>query len=174
MKEMSAPKSVICVIAERCSGCRRCEIACSMGHCGIPTPERSRIRILPLAQASGFVPVLCQACEDAPCIKICPMNARLRTAAGAVVTDEEVCIGCRACLYICPYGAPTVSPDDGKTLTCDRCAGEPEGPWCVAACRDCGALEALPPEELFPRSSRAAARAVRHVLSPPRSRRCAS
>jgi Fe-S-cluster-containing dehydrogenase component len=39
-----------------------------------------------------------------------------------VVTDEDRCIGCRACAYICPFGAPVVNPDSGKTMTCDLCA----------------------------------------------------
>jgi Fe-S-cluster-containing dehydrogenase component len=64
------------------------------------------------------------------------MTARFRDDRGAVLTDDERCIGCRACLYICPFGTPVVDPDSGKTSTCDRCADDPTGPWCVAACRE--------------------------------------
>ncbi len=170
---MAEPREIR-VIAERCTGCRRCEIACSMGHCGITTPERSRIRVLRLPRQGGHVPVLCQACEDAPCLKVCPMNARLRAENGAVITDPDACIGCRACLYICPYGAPAVAPEDGKTMTCDRCADLPGAPWCVAACRDCGALEAVRPGEVHRRACRDSAAALRSVLRPAGSRRCGS
>jgi Fe-S-cluster-containing hydrogenase component 2 len=111
-----------------------------MAHHGILNPDRARIRVLRFARTGSNVPVLCQACEDAPCIKTCPMNARRRLDNQAVVTEEERCIGCRACVYICPFGAAVINPDSGKTMTCDLCAGADAQPWCVKACRDHGAL----------------------------------
>ena len=155
MIDVSAEKHpFILVEAEKCSGCRLCELACSMMHSGRCSPEHSRIRILRFAHGSSHVPLLCQACEQAPCIKCCPMNARGRTAEGAVVTDEDRCIGCRACLYICPFAAPTVNPDTGRTMTCDLCADDGTGPWCVKACRDCGALKSIEACEAVTRKTR--------------------
>jgi Fe-S-cluster-containing dehydrogenase component len=86
------------------------------------------------------VPIICMACEQAPCIKVCPMNARIRQKNGTVTTNTEVCIGCRACVYICPVGSPAVDPSTGQTMTCDMCADESGEPWCVTACRPEGAL----------------------------------
>ncbi len=145
---------LILVDAEKCNGCRLCEMACSMIHVGRCSPGHSRIRILRFADGGYHVPLLCHACEEAPCIKCCPMNARQRTAKGAVVTDEERCIGCRACLYICPFAAPAVNPDTGRTMTCDLCAEDGAGPWCVKACRDCGALKVIASREAISRKSR--------------------
>ena len=142
------------VDAEKCTGCRLCEMACSMVHHGILSPDRARIRVLGFKGGKGNVPLVCQACEDAPCIKTCPMNARRRLDNRAVITDEERCIGCRACAYICPIGAPAVNPDSGKTMTCDLCADEDNQPWCVKACRDCGALTAVDPGKAAARKSR--------------------
>ncbi|AHG02320.1 4Fe-4S ferredoxin (plasmid) [Halostagnicola larsenii XH-48] len=47
----------------------------------------------------------CQHCTDAPCEKVCPTTARhTRQSDGLVLTDYEVCIGCRYCQVACPYG----------------------------------------------------------------------
>jgi anaerobic carbon-monoxide dehydrogenase iron sulfur subunit len=89
------------------------------------------------------------------------MNARRRTPEGAVVTEEERCIGCRACLYICPFAAPTVHPQTGKTMTCDLCADDASGPECVTACGACGALTAAEPRTAHSRKGRSRAAQAR-------------
>lgn len=139
----SAKKSAITIDQEKCNGCRLCQLACAMMHHGRLSPRHSRIQVLDFGRGETYVPVLCQACETAPCIDACPMNARLRRADGAVETEEDRCIGCRACLYICPMHGPVVNPDTGKTMTCDRCADAGRDPWCVKACRDQGALRTV-------------------------------
>jgi carbon-monoxide dehydrogenase iron sulfur subunit len=156
---------------EKCSGCRLCEMACAMMHTGRCSPKHSRIHILRLGGGSSHVPLLCQACEQAPCIKCCPMNARGRTAEGAVVTDPDRCIGCRACLYICPFAAPVVSPGTGKTMTCDLCADDGTGPWCVKACRDCGALKVFEARQVVARKCRESAAIAKNALKKPTHRK---
>jgi Fe-S-cluster-containing dehydrogenase component len=48
---------------------------------------------------------LCQHCTRAPCVMVCPTGARHRRLAdGLVLTDYDVCIGCRYCQVACPYG----------------------------------------------------------------------
>jgi Fe-S-cluster-containing dehydrogenase component len=135
--------SIVTVDPEKCNGCRLCELACAMMHHGRLSPRHSRIQVLDFGGGETYVPVLCQACENAPCIDACPMNARRRRDDGAVDTEEERCIGCRACLYICPMRGPVVDPDTGKTMSCDRCADAGGEPWCVKACRDQGALQVV-------------------------------
>ncbi len=47
----------------------------------------------------------CQHCTDAPCEKVCPTTARhTRASDGLVLTDYDICIGCRYCQVACPYG----------------------------------------------------------------------
>jgi len=63
---------------------------------------------------------------------ICPTGARKRIPeTQAVVTDPEWCVGCKSCIYACPYGAPVIHPLTRKTMTCDLCAGKP---LCADAC----------------------------------------
>ncbi len=136
-------EKVIVIDPDKCTGCHSCEMACSMKNFSKSHPYYSRVRINEFREVNTFIPVTCQACEEAPCIKVCPMGARYRTENGAVVTNEDACIGCRACSYACPTGAPVINPDNGKTMSCDKCAGE-EMPWCVKACTMQGALQYVP------------------------------
>lgn len=135
---MEPRPELLSLSSKACNGCRLCQIACSMKHHGTCNPDLARIRILPLTASTGHIPLVCMACNDAPCIKVCPLNARIRQSNGAVTTDEERCIGCRACIYICPTGSPCVNHYTDKTMTCDMCQGE-TSPWCVTACK-AGAL----------------------------------
>lgn len=73
---------------ERCSGCRRCKIACSLSHEGLIWPEASRIRVFMLVPGVE-VPHLCFQCEDYPCIDACPTGAlSINPETGAVETDS--------------------------------------------------------------------------------------
>jgi len=51
------------------------------------------------------VPVLCNQCDDPPCIKYCPTRATWRREDGIVMMDYHRCIGCRYCMAGCPYGS---------------------------------------------------------------------
>lgn len=143
LKVSEMNQMVVVIDPDKCAGCHSCEMACAMKHFQKSHPNYSRIRIQEFREVNTFIPVTCQACTDAPCIKVCPMGARLRLASGAVVTNEDACIGCRACIYVCPYGAPVINPENGKTMTCDLCGGE-ETPWCVRACAMQKALTYVP------------------------------
>jgi len=133
--------NAISLLPELCTGCRSCEMACSLSHGGSSIPSLSRIQVKQWGEIVLYFPIVCQHCEDAPCITICPTRARKREAeTGAVVTDEKWCVGCKSCIYACPYGAPVIHPGTGKTMTCDLCRGKPE---CTEACT-VGALSYTP------------------------------
>jgi carbon-monoxide dehydrogenase iron sulfur subunit len=122
---------VLTIQPQLCTGCRSCEMACSLKHDQACSPLLSRIRVLKWGEVSVNVPLMCQQCEEPPCEKACPTGARVRDAkTGAMVTSENNCIGCRSCIHACPFGAPIVHPS-GKSITCDLCEGDPE---CVQAC----------------------------------------
>lgn len=139
-------------------------LACAMKHHNSLNPALSRVKILRLETQALNVPVVCMACDRAPCIKVCPMNARVRLSNGTVVTDTGVCIGCRACVYICPVGSPSVHPFTGQTMTCDMCDDETGDPWCVAACAREGALSMARSPSPTLRTTRERAEASRKIF----------
>lgn len=62
----------------------------------------------------AYLPVACQHCEDAPCVKVCPVEATFRRDDGTVLIDFDRCIGCRYCVAACPYGVRTFNWGDGE------------------------------------------------------------
>jgi len=84
-----------------------------------------------------YVPISCQQCEDAPCINVCPVKAISRDEKlDYVKVDYDVCIGCRACVTVCPFGAMSFDVVDRRVVKCDLCDGDPQ---CVRFCE----IEAL-------------------------------
>lgn len=59
------------------------------------------------------IPVLCNHCSDAPCVKACPVQpkAMFKTADGITMHNDERCIGCRRCQKACPYSAMDVEKE---------------------------------------------------------------
>jgi len=139
---METRREQLVVDPRKCTGCQECLMACTMKHQGKVDQNLALLKILRLENLPLNIPVVCMACDNAPCIKVCPMNARVRLENGTVATNTDVCIGCRACIYICPSGSPVVNPYTGQTMTCDMCEGD-STPWCVSACRE-GALTLSP------------------------------
>ena len=46
----------------------------------------------------------CRKCEDAPCIAVCPVEALEKDAEGIVTRHTNLCISCKSCVTICPFG----------------------------------------------------------------------
>lgn len=71
-------------------------------------------------------------------MKNCPVAAQVKQAdTGLVLQDAEMCIGCKKCIAVCPYGAPSYNPENDTVRKCDGCvalAGAGFQPACVAAC----------------------------------------
>lgn len=127
-----------------CSGCRSCELWCSVQHNGSFNPHRARIRIEELGTGVD-IPVTCQQCEDPACRKACRFDAIVPDdKLGIVTVDEDKCTGCKACAGACPFGIITMDPVTRKAVKCDLCGGD--RPACVEICPS-RVLEALDDEE---------------------------
>jgi Fe-S-cluster-containing hydrogenase component 2 len=117
---------------EKCLGCKLCVIACSLVKNKIFNLTKGRLWVLKIESECLGVPVICEQCEDAPCLAVCPARAISKDfKTGLVSINGDKCIGCRECMWICPFGAVTVDFDKGIAIKCDLCNGEPE---CVKVC----------------------------------------
>lgn len=150
--------------------CTKCTAACNQAH-NIPAiPQSGRdIRWIwkesfehafpgqqdqysPLRAAPAMV--LCNHCDNPPCVRVCPTQATFKRDDGIVAMDFHRCIGCRYCMAACPYGSrsfnwmdprpyiKTLNPEfptrtKGVVEKCNFCSerlatGRP--PACVEAC----------------------------------------
>jgi Fe-S-cluster-containing hydrogenase component 2 len=125
---------------EKCTGCRTCEIICSYEKTGAFNPELSAVTVIAYDEAALSVPVMCQQCDEAPCVKICPVGALYKDDGGVVAWAENKCIVCRLCADACPMGNMIYSPLTRKMSKCTRCDGDPK---CAAFCPS-GALSFVP------------------------------
>ncbi len=121
-----------------CIGCRKCAEACHVENNHDRATHNSYIRVLEMKKGTVdlelgrvdydhpvpdpdhfYMPVQCHHCDNAPCIKVCPVEATWQEADGIVVVDYNWCIGCRYCEAACPYHArrfnwakPVVPPEE--------------------------------------------------------------
>lgn len=115
----------------KCSGCRYCEIICSLVHTGVVNPMRSRIRVQ-RGEPAIDKPVFCRQCQEPKCLKSCPTGAIYRNQIdGVTLVDEEKCTGCAKCVDACPFRAVFIDPLKNVALMCDLCGSDPA---CVKYC----------------------------------------
>lgn len=141
----------------KCADCDVCVTACHeengvTGH-GRPETDAQWIRKVGLRdKRTGYaqtLPLMCQHCEDPPCVAVCPTGASFKRADGIVLVDKHTCIGCRYCVMACPFGArsfihepvtgqkPDVPRGKGTVESCTLCVhrvDRGQAPACVEAC----------------------------------------
>lgn len=94
----------------RCIACNTCYIVCQRQNNVAPGVTRNRLVAFgpkgryPLMHMQ-IVSVPCMHCDNAPCVRICPVQATYQREDGIVVQDDSKCIGCRDCMPACPYDA---------------------------------------------------------------------
>ncbi|MCF8039978.1 MAG: 4Fe-4S dicluster domain-containing protein [Desulfohalobiaceae bacterium] len=127
------PKYSLLFYRKDCMGCHACEVACKQEHRLGVGPRLVRVE----EKSSDFFPVYCHHCTRAPCKEACPVEAISRDANGAVLIDNEVCIGCRECLEACPFGAMQFDDEQEVAIKCDMCTerlSQGLTPACYSVC----------------------------------------
>ena len=93
---------------KRCIGCYGCQLSCKAENGTAPGVFFARV----LKQEQGtyptvqqiFLPVLCNHCDDPPCVEVCPTGASFKWEEDGIVDiDADKCVGCRTCMMACPY-----------------------------------------------------------------------
>ncbi|MBT8126790.1 MAG: 4Fe-4S dicluster domain-containing protein [Gammaproteobacteria bacterium] len=138
-------------------GCTDCIDACNEEHAlvgnGRPKTDTQYIRKVTLREKQTghelSLPMMCQHCETAPCVDVCPTGASFQRKDGIALVDKHICIGCRYCMMACPFKArsfvhesvtnQTLSAPRGKGTveSCTLCVhrvDKDQVPACVEAC----------------------------------------
>lgn len=151
-------KKILVVFSEKCLGCRSCELACAVEHSRSkqlvqaiyedPSPQH-RVEVESIENVN--IPLQCRHCENAPCVTVCPTHALSKPSVDAPVSlNDELCIGCRWCILVCPFGVIKIRRDGKAVVKCDLCQRRQEEgkqPACVEACPT-GALTFIEVEEI--------------------------
>ena len=122
---------LLVVNPEKCTGCRTCELMCSFEHVGAFNPRLSAVTVMHYEEAMTSVPMMCMQCDEACCLKVCPVGALARDDKGVVVKNQDKCIVCKMCVSACPLGNMSYTPAGRKVFKCDMCGGDPK---CVQFC----------------------------------------
>lgn len=135
----------------KCVGCKQCQLACQRKN-NLPQDTRTTIlsaNALSVVETRNVLvndkpknqPVKrqCMNCVNPSCVAACTVGAMQKLPDGPVVYDENRCIGCRYCMYACPFGIPTFEWNKQLSLIrkCNGCADlQAKGlaPACVQAC----------------------------------------
>ena len=125
----------------QCVGCMDCVVACKTenevpdGYCRDWISQRLEGRMPDLRLT--ITSERCNHCDNPPCVTCCPTGAsHVHDYGGIVLVDHDRCIGCKACLASCPYGARFIHPEGyaDKCTFCIHRVEEGELPACVAVC----------------------------------------
>ncbi len=147
--------------SSKCTACKGCQVACKQWN-QLPSPltndeytyTESFQAPLDLAPNTwliinfreedkevgidwNFMRNSCFHCTEAACEMACPVGAISHKENGAVVIDQDKCIGCRYCVASCPFDVPRWDEAKNKTFKCWQCFDRTSAgrePACVSSC----------------------------------------
>jgi len=125
-KDGSTKRFAMVVDLDKCNGCKVCEGVCRDEN-NVPLYGDKRydaywLRVADIKQELPgaevrHLPLMCQHCDDPPCVHVCVTKASFVREDGIVSIDEHLCIGCRYCVYACPYRARSIIFKDSDKWT---------------------------------------------------------
>lgn len=128
--------------ANKCVACGACLLACQIEN-GTQANALWRNVYESNSQKHPEIPIFylsmaCNHCQEPLCLKNCPALAYSQDKkTGAILHNEEKCIGCSYCTWACPYNAPKFSKETGTVQKCTFCNTvilEDGIPACANAC----------------------------------------
>ncbi len=141
----------------RCIGCHSCTVACKSEQNTAPAnspllfkggnvqrPLHLSYRWVVVREGGTypnvwrtFVTSSCNHCQSPACKAACPVDAISKRRDGIVLIDQEKCIGCKYCVWACPYGAPQWNEVTRKVEKCTMCVERTDRglePACATTC----------------------------------------
>jgi benzoyl-CoA reductase subunit BamC len=128
-EKMKKIVKTIIIDADKCTGCRACEVICSAFHAadkyGTTNPARARIRVIREPLSDIYFPVYAGDYAPAEC-----------AGRGKYTIDGKEYMECALCRASCPSRDEFKEPDSGLPLKCDMCEDDPpqKEPLCVQWC----------------------------------------
>jgi len=111
---------------DRCIDCELCVEACRLTNnvpeYGWRTMILERVDTKAVDQQRQFMPILCNHCNNPPCVRACPTKATYKDKqTGIVKMANYKCIGCKTCMVACPYDARYFNEEKHAIDKCDFC-----------------------------------------------------
>jgi len=137
-----ATKKYIMVIdLRKCVGCQACTASCIVEN-SVPDGQfRTSVTEMEIGEfpnvRKGFLPQLCNHCDEPSCTPVCPTGATFKREDGLVVIDNKICIGCGYCENACPYDKRFMNKETKVMDKCTFCAHRLQDgllPACVETC----------------------------------------
>ena len=97
--------------------CRECE-SCTADCIYTFHPDNKGITAL---QEMAAFAITCRKCSDAPCIIVCPADALEKQEDGVVDRAVNLCVACKSCVTICPFGTLMNDFFESRKSICDYC-----------------------------------------------------
>jgi len=111
----------------RCSGCRTCQVICSLHNFRENNPKKAAVKIIGHFPSPGHYEIkICDQCGV--CAATCPFKA-INEIDGVYIIDREKCTGCGQCIEACPSNAMFKHPAENAPIKCVACG------QCVELCQ---------------------------------------
>lgn len=111
---------------DKCIGCLNCSATCSRLYFKEEDPSKSRIQVFPVSTGKYHIVACDQECRK--CVIECHTQAITVNAKGVVMINKSLCVGCLACVAVCPIGAMRYFPGVSTPFKCVACGA------CVKTC----------------------------------------